>query len=220
MDLIDFIKKVLLCFEQSSTQIKYDKIYTWNDGPNKIKQITLSFGITEYGNLKKFIQSYCDKNGKYKTELNEYISKISSTPLADNLTFINLLKEAAEDPVMQQCQEEAFINYYIQPALKWCDTNKFTLPLSKLVISDSFLHSGSILKFLRDKFAEKVPANGGKEKIWIEEYCKARKSWLSTSSSKLLRNTVYRPNYFLSCISNNDWELNKPPYKPNGVLIK
>jgi len=53
MDKISLIKKVLVSFEQSSTSIKYDKLYFWNDGPNKIKQITVSFGITEWGNLKK-----------------------------------------------------------------------------------------------------------------------------------------------------------------------
>jgi chitosanase len=220
MNLIEVIKKILLCFEQSSTHIKYDKIYTWNDGPNKIKQVTLSFGVTEYGNLKRFIQKYCNTNSIYSKQLSEYIPKIGVNSLANDLKFINLLKESAQDPIMKQCQEEAFVEYYIDPALQWCESNKFILPLSKLVIADSFLHSGSILKALRNKFAEKVPINGGTEKIWIEEYCKARREWLSASSSKILRNTVYRPNFFLDLINKNDWELNKPPYNANGVLIK
>ena len=220
MNIIEFIKKVLLSFEQSSTQINYNKIYTWNDGPNKIKQITLSFGITEYGNLKKFIQKYCNSKGSFAKQFEPYIPNIGKVSLVKDFNFINLLKESSKEPIMQKCQEEAFEEYYITPALKWCDQNKFVLPLSKLVISDSFLHSGSILSLLRNKFAEKTPIDGGDEKKWIESYCKARKEWLSTSSSKLLRNTVYRPNFFLACITNNDWELNKPPYKPNGVLIQ
>ena len=58
MDAKPLIKKILLAFEQSSTNIKYDKIYTFEDGPNDIKQITVSFGVTEYGNLKKMIKDY------------------------------------------------------------------------------------------------------------------------------------------------------------------
>ena len=62
MDKKSLIKKILLAFEQSSSTIKYDKVYVYEDGPNDIKQITVSFGVTEYGNLKKLIKSYGFKN--------------------------------------------------------------------------------------------------------------------------------------------------------------
>ena len=69
--------------------------------------------------------------------------------------FISLLKESGSDPVMQICQDKAFDDMYITPAYDFCFKNKLELNLSKLVISDSYLHSGSILPFLRNSFSEK-----------------------------------------------------------------
>jgi chitosanase len=220
MDKKHLIKKILLAFEQSRTSIAYDKIYTWADGPNNIKQITLSFGITEYGNLKKFIESYCKKDGRHKSSFESYLPKVGKSSLVNDQTFIKLLKESASDPVMQMCQDQAFDDMYITPAYKFCDTNKFNLSLSKLVICDSYLQSGSILSFLRNKFSESVPVNGGDEKKWIHSYCTVRRDWLKNHSRKILNNTIYRMNFMLDRIEKGDWDLSQPPFNANGVIIK
>lgn len=218
-NLTDFIKKILLAFEQSRTTIKYDDVYKYEDGPNDIKQITLSFGITEYGNLKNFIKEYCLKNGRYSKDFNSYIPLIGTKSLAQDTSFINLLKESASDPVMQQCQEQAFDSMYITPALAWCSKNNLILPLSQAVIADSFLQSGSILSSIQNTFSAKLPVNGGDEKDWITSYCNARKNWLTNHSRKILHNTVYRMDFFLSIIKNNDWNLEQKKYIANDVKI-
>lgn len=220
MDKKNLIKKILLAFEQSRTTIGYDKIYTWEDGPNSIKQITLSFGITEYGNLKKFIESYCKKDGRHKKEFESYIPSIGKTSLVNNSDFLKLLKDSASDPVMQMCQDQAYEEMYINPAYKFCDTNKLILPLSKLVICDSYLQSGSILSFLRKKFSESIPVNGGDEKKWIESYCTVRRDWLKNHSRKILNKTIYRMDFMLDRIKKGDWELTQSPFNANGVIIK
>lgn len=214
-----FIKKVLLGFEQSSTQIKYDTFYYYNDGPNKIKQITVSFGITEFGNLKKLVEDYLAKGGKV-SKLKDYLPKIGKEQLVNDYDFIVLLKEACKEDIMKVCQEEAFDNFYIKPAFAWCDKNKLVLPLSKLVISDSYLQSGSILTFLRNRFSEKVPVNGGDEKKWIQSYVNVRHDWLKTHENKILNNTVYRMNFMKDLISKDDWNLSQSQYNANGVIIK
>lgn len=218
-DVKQFIKKVLLAFEQSRTTIKYNEVYCYDDGPQDIKQVTLSFGITEFGNLKKFLKDYCDRNGKYAKDFNNYLPLVGTKPLASDTNFINLLKESAQDSIMQQCQEQAYDSMYITPSLEWCNKNKLTLPLSKLVIADSFLQSGSILNVIRNSFASKIPINGGDEKEWVEQYCKARKSWLANHSRTILHGTVYRMNFMLSIIEKNDWELKQPFYIANDVKI-
>lgn len=219
VNIEQFIKQVLLAFEQSRTSIKYDAIYTWDDGPGNKKQITLSFGITEYGNLKSFIEQYCQQNGKYSKDFKPYLPLIGQQPLVANNNFINLLKEAAQDTVMQQCQEKAFNSMYITPALEWCSKSNIVLPLSKTVIADSFLQSGSILSLLRNRFSEKIPAKGGDEKEWIKSYCLTRKDWLSKHSRKVLNKTVYRMDFFLSLIQKNDWSLDQQIYNANGVKV-
>lgn len=218
MDKISLIKKILISFEQSSTSIKYDKLYFWNDGPNKIKQITVSFGITEWGNLNKLISSYIRKGGPVKA-LETYLPRIGKVSLVNDQTFVNLLKESCKDKVMEMCQEEAFNEMYIDPALAWCKKGGLVLPLSQLVIADSFLHSGSILPFLRNKFSETLPSSGGDEKAWTQAYTKTRRDWLKTHSNKILNNTVYRPNLFLSLMEKNDWNLESEKINANGVII-
>ena len=129
------------------------------------------------------------------------------------------LREAGDDVVMQMCQESAFDEMYINPAMRWCDRSKLTLPLSQLVIADSFLQSGSILATLRNKFPEKLPSLGGNEKRWIESYCIVRKDWLGTHSRKILNKTVYRPNFMLECIEADDWSLDRAAYNANGLKV-
>lgn len=219
MDKKSLIKKILLAFEQSSPTIKYDKVYVYEDGPNDIKQITVSFGVTEYGNLKKLIKSYCFKNGKYSEEFTPYIPSIGVKSLVKNTDFITLLKESASDPVMQETQEEAYEEMYINPAYAFCDKNNFREELSKLVICDSYLQSGSVLSLLRNMFSERPPINGGDEKIWIESYCKARRNWLANHSRTILNKTVYRVDFMLDRIKKGDWSLSQSPFVANGVKI-
>jgi chitosanase len=219
VDKKSLIKKILLAFEQSSTSIKYDKIYLWEDGPNNKKQITLSFGVTEYGNLKKLIKSYCFKNGAYTDKFTPYIPSIGVKALVEDSKFISLLKESAKDPIMQEVQEEAYEEMYINPAYGFCDKNNFKEELSKLVICDSYLQSGSVLSLLRNMFSERPPINGGDEKVWIESYCKARRNWLANHSRKILNKTVYRVDFMLDRIKKGDWSLSQSPFVANGVKI-
>lgn len=213
------IKKILLAFEQSSTTIRYGDVYVYRDGPGDKKQVTLSFGITEYGNLKKFLQKYCSYNTTFSNLLKPYIDDIGVKPLADNEDFKLRLKEAGKDPTMKLCQDQAYDEMYINPAFVWCNSNNLTLPLSFLVICDSFLQSGSILSLLRNKFPEKLPISGGDEKTWIKSYCTVRRDWLANHSRKILNNTVYRMDFMLQRIAKNDWSLAQAPYNANGTTV-
>lgn len=219
MDKKSLIKKILLAFEQSSTSIKYDAIYKYNDGPDDRKQITLSFGVTEYGNLKTLIKNYCFKNGKLTEQFTPYVSKIGSEPLVNDSRFLEILKESCSEDIMKECQEQAYDDMYITPAYNFCSKNGFELNLSKLVICDSYLQSGSILTSLRNSFAESVPTNGGDEKVWIESYCKARRDWLATSSRVILHTTVYRMDFMFDRIKKGDWDLTQSPFIANDVKI-
>ena len=219
MDTRSLIKKILLAFEQSSTTIKYNQVYEYEDGPNDIKQITLSFGITEYGNLKKFIKDYIFSGGVNSKFFIDYVDKIGKVPLAGDHEFIQKLKDSASDPIMQKCQEKAYDEMYIDPAYAFCDKNQLKLNLSKLVISDSYLQSGSILSCIRDRFSEKIPSAGGDEKQWIQSYCTERRNWLANHSRKILHDTVYRMDFMLDRIKKGDWDLTQSPFIANDVKI-
>lgn len=71
---------------------------------------------------------------------------------------------------MRKTQDSFFDRVYYRPAMKWADTQGFTLPLSALVIYDSFIHSGSIIWVIRNMFPESPPSASGNEKAWTKAY--------------------------------------------------
>jgi chitosanase len=201
------IRNVLIVAEQGRQEIAYGAVYIYADGPNNVRQITLSIGFTQYGNLGPVVASYAERTGRFSANISKFVGRMREATLVNNAEFINLLKEAGADPVMQKVQEEMFDKFYLAPGIKWGTDQGFTLPLSFLVICDSYLHSGSILSTIRNRFPEKTPANGGDEKKWISQYTNARQDWLANHSNTILHATVYRTKYYKQLIANNDWEL-------------
>jgi len=214
-------EQVINVFETGSVQGDYSSISIFPDGPGKIRQVTYGRSqTTEYGNLDELIQMYVDANGTHSEELRTYLEKIGVTALVDDNKFKRLLRDAGKnDPKMRQIQDEFFDQRYFQPAMAWADQNGFKLPLSALVVYDSFIHSGSIPEFLRKRFAERPPAKGGNEKNWVEQYVETRSKWLANHSNAVLHPTVYRTKCFKQQISKGNWDLSQLPIKANGVNV-
>jgi chitosanase len=214
------MRQVINVFEQGKVSTRYDVIYIYNDGPNRKRQITLSFGITEYGNLKKLIQKYILVNGEYSTNFRKYSDKIGRQALVDDKEFKTLLIQAARnDEAFRDCMEEIYDEMYWNPAHQWFLNNGFTKNLSMMVILDSFIHSGSILGFLRNRFKENVPSTGGNEEMWINQYLDVRRKWLAAHTNPILRGTVYRIDFLKSEAKKANWSFNCPFVKANGVTI-
>ena len=166
------------------------------------------------------LRRYIAKKGALADQLSTHLSRIGKGTLAADKKFHQLLKHAGErDPLMAEAQNEQFNKAYLEPAFNWFTKNGFTLPLSFLVISDSYLHSGQIRQALRNKFPEVPPIKGGNEKAWVRSYVEARHNWLSNHSNKLLRNTVYRTQCFRSEIARENWALERLPIHINGVAV-
>lgn len=214
-------EQVINVFETGSTQGNYGMISIYKDGPHKQRQVTYGRSqTTEYGNLHELVEMYANAGGIYSEALRPYIEKIEATPLADDALFKQLLRDAGrKDPVMRQTQDAFFDRRYFVPAMAWADNNGFSLPLSALVIYDSFIHSGSILSFLRKRFPESPPANGGDEHAWISQYVDTRQNWLANHENKILRNTIYRTRCFNNEISRDNWDLTQLPIIANGIEI-
>lgn len=219
------IIQVINVFETGTPDGNYSNISIYADGPvingSRIKQITYGRSqTTEYGVLKILIEQYIANKGQYAEQLKPYINKIGKQPsLCTDSSFKSLLKNAGQnDPIMRSTQDYFFDQLYYQPAFKWFTSMKFTLPLSLLVIYDSFIHSGSILPFLRQRFPESVPVNGGDEKKWIIQYTAVRHDWLKHHPNKILRSTIYRPITFENAIAKNNWDL-ALPINANGTII-
>jgi chitosanase len=220
------IERVINVFETGVPEGKYGalaKFKDYRDPETNANIIQITYGrsqTTEFGNLKSLLKHYIDDNGIYADKFSSYISKIGIKPsLCNDQVFCDTLKIAGNsDPVMKTCQDEFFDSYYYLPALGWFKQMGFTLPLSLLVIYDSFIHSGTILPFLRQRFPEKPPVMGGDEKTWILQYVDARHKWLSTHPNSVLRKTVYRTLCLKKQIINNNWNLTQPVMVQGQVI--
>lgn len=215
------IQQILSVVETGSIVANYSIIAIFRDGKNNTRQITYGkHQVTEQGNLRKLIGLYVAAgNAKEAESFKPYMSKIGKVPLVEDQEFIKLLRKAGQDEVMQRTQDSFFDTQYWRPAENFFRQNGFTLPLSMLVIYDSYIHSGSILRSLRGQFAEVVPSVGGNEKKWVEAYLEARNQWLANHQNVILRRTVYRTRAMLNAIKEDNWMLDKN-YAVNGHNVR
>jgi chitosanase len=216
------IWSIINCIETGTPYFDYSSITILPDGPDNIRQVTLSVGFTEYGgNLKKVVQRYVDKKGKYANRFVPYLNRIGKMPsLVTDKNFIDaLVTSSKNDKLMRDAQDEIFEEVYFEPALKWAAKEGIETPLGILIVFDSLLQSGSIFTFLRNRFSEKTPANGGSEKRWIAQYVEVRNSWLSSHSNKAVRNSAYRTKTYLQLIKKENWDLVGPVTTLHGCNV-
>jgi chitosanase len=214
----NIIVSVINCFETGKPQGDYGNISVYSDGKNPrtgggFWQVTYGRSqTTEQGNLKKLLETYIANKGQFAEEIAMYMSFINE-PQTDGTAWSNnravqaLLKKMGNDPVMVTTQDAFFDAEYFQPAMTWATENGFSLPLSILVIYDSFVHSGHILDFLRERFTEMPPIKGGDEKKWIAQYLEARYKWLKTNKLAALRVSSNRVSILQNQVKQGNWGL-------------
>lgn len=220
------ILQIVNVFETGSTQGDYGNISLYKDGPKgadgkPIRQINYGRSqTTEFGNLKALLKMYVNNNGVFAAAISPYLSKIGKRPsLCTDTNLLSVLRNAGRtDATMQKTQDRFFDELYYQPAYNWFSGMKFTYALSLLVIYDSFIHSGTVPSWLRERFPEPVPKNGGNEQTWVAQYVNSRHNWLANHSRTDLRSTIYRTRCFKNCIVNNNWDLSQT-VNANGVIV-
>jgi chitosanase len=215
------IERVINAFETGKADGDYSCISIYKDGPHDIRQITYGRSqTTEYGNLRELVQMYVEANGLYSSQLTEFTDLVGSVALTDNAEFKELIRNAGQkDPVMQKVQDSFFEKRYFIPTMKWTDEHQFIFPLSGLVIYDSFIHSGSILWLIRQRFAENPPDLDGDEKAWTTAYVRERHNWLKSHHRPAVRKSVYRTEALMREISIGNWDLSQLPIDANGVMV-
>lgn len=214
------IIEIINVFETGSREGKYDALVIFPDGKGGSRQITYGRSqTTEQGNLRNLLERYIELDGTFAAAFQPFMSKVGKVPLVDNQVFKQLLKDSGkQDPIMKAAQDEIFEVLYFQPAFHFFNAEGFTLPLSLLVIYDSYIHSGSVPTLLRNRFAERTPVRGGNEKVWVKDYTEVRRDWLATHKRKILHATAVRPKTFLAQMAKGNWDLSAP-VTTQGVTI-
>jgi chitosanase len=210
------ILSVLSIFETGHRDGDYGDVTVLKDGtrPDGEHFHQITYGrhqTTEQSHLKELLDRYIENNGKFAEEIKPFIPKIGDGALARNQELIDLLKKAGDDdPIMRSTQDDFFDEVYYNPAFEFFESNGFRLPLSMLVIYDSYIHSGSIKDYLRRRFVETPPRRGGSEKAWTKAYVRTRHEWLTNHPNEILQKTNYRTKAFLKEIERENWDLAMP----------
>ena len=210
------ILSVLSIFETGNRDGDYHDVTVLKDGTNDdgdhFFQVTYGrHQTTEQSHLKELLERYMGNNGQFADDIRPYLPKIGNGALARNDDFLDLLRKAgADDPIMRDTQDNFFDEVYYNPAFEFFENNGFRLPLSMLVIYDSYIHSGKVQDYLRKRFTEAPPRRGGSEKEWTKAYVNVRHDWLTNHQNEILRRTNYRTKAFLREIERDNWDLALP----------
>jgi chitosanase len=181
------------------------------------------------GSLDLVVKRYIALGGQHATALKAFEPVLAanqstkeppkgpwSKPVTD---LVALLRLAGADPVMHRAQDEVFDEQYFTPALNHAQSVGATKALTVLVLYDTCIHSGpGGVTMIRNRFAEKCPANGGGEEAWVRAYISARRAWLAGNANPLVQKTVYRMDALMELVNAGNWDL-KTPFKLRGVSV-
>lgn len=218
------VEGVVNVFETGKPLGDYGQVTILPDGPHGARQITYGRSqVTEHGDgeddLSALIQRYIDRGGKYAGDLRSYVGRIGDPALCDARGFLRFLRLAGGDPIMLEEQDQLFDRAYFQPALRWCSSEGFVLPLSALVVYDSWIHSGGILRVIRRAFPEPTPSGDGDERRWTRSYIAARSCWLAAHPNPVVRRTTYRTDFLSLVARRGDWRLSERPFICRGLRV-
>jgi chitosanase len=164
------------------------------------------------GNLAQLVQRYCANPGaRLGLRLAPYLPRLFERDAAldhDGL-LANLLRAAADDPVMRDVQDAFFDDRYWQPALRSAAAAGLRSALGVAVVYDSTVH-GSWEALRRQTDAAVGTAAAAGEQAWVSKYVETRRAWLAGSARVDLRATVYRMDAFRPLIEHHRWGLDLP----------
>lgn len=165
------------------------------------------------GNLAKLIEAYLENAGSEASfDLKAYLPRIRAKDETLNTDpyFSNLLRAAADQPVMRQSQDRFFDSAYWDPAHQTWLTMGGQSALGAAIIYDSWVHGSFALIRKRTDQALGGSLGSVAEKTWMKTYVSTRKSWLAENPNTALHATVYRMNAFEEMIAAENWDLALP----------
>jgi chitosanase len=206
-------------FESGSVQGKYGQV-TLIAGDSGHLTYGRSQTTLASGNLFLLLKSYVEvPEARLKTLLARFLPALAQRDLSlDSDTALHeLLREAGDDPVMQDVQDEFFDRVYWQPAVDSAARIGIAEALGVAVVYDSHIHGSWARMRDRTVAAHGSVATEG-EREWVRQYVGERRDWLGNHFNRLLRRTVYRMDSFITLIADDAWSL-PLPLNVRGVRI-
>jgi chitosanase len=206
-------------FETGKPEGEYGKVTLLSGDPGHLtygrSQTTLASG-----NLYLLIKAYTEReDAAFGDALDAYLTRLANrdTALDQERRLWRLLRDAGDDPVMQDVQDAFFDRVYWAPSQKAAGIAGISTGLGSSVVYDSRIH-GSWAR-MRDRTIERHGAvEGIGEKAWIVKYVATRKEWLANHLIKILNKTTYRMEAFQTLIGQDKWGL-ELPFTVRGIRI-
>lgn len=215
-------------FETGCPQGEYGKV-TVSTGDSGHLTYGRSQTTLASGNLHLLIKAYCEAEGAQYANLPvrdtqtgalaPYLGSLADRDpgLDRDTTLRNLLREAGEDPLMHDVQNQFFDRVYWAPSIHAAGALGIKTGLGTGVVYDSGVHGS--WRRIRDRTNDRHGLAGDLgEKTWIIHYVNERRDWLTNHPTPLLRRTVYRMEAFRQLIHEEKWEL-ALPFRVRGILI-
>jgi chitosanase len=161
------------------------------------------------GNLYLLISDYAARSdGAYSEQMKPYLAALeaSDPALNNNSAFRQLLRDAGDDPVMQDVQDAFFDRVYWDPAMRSAVALGAKTALGAAIVYDSTVHGSwaHVRDMTRKEYGELARIG---EEAWMAYYVDERHNWLATHPNPLLHKTVYRMDAFKQIIGAKNWPL-------------
>jgi chitosanase len=204
-------KAIVNLFETSQVLGDYAKVTLI---PGDTGQLTYGRSQTTLasGGLHGLIGAYTGAAGAlFSNDLAPFVAalEVKDPTLNADRYFHNLLRAAADDPVMRASQDRFFDETYWRPALRAASRDGIASALGIAVVYDSWVHGSWGTIRARTSNAAGLVGDVG-ERAWIAAYVHERHTWLSGHRRADLRRTVYRMEALLDLVQNGDWTLPLP----------
>jgi chitosanase len=216
----------MLTATQKKTAEAIVNVFETSEVLGRYGQVTLIAGDTGHltygrsqttlssGNLHTLLAMYCGNLGAvFGPRLAPFVPRMAlpapDLTLDDDGVLKNLLRAAADDPVMRDVQDAFFDLVYWQKAARAAALAGIVSPLGVAVVYDSIVH-GSFNLIRQRTTAQVGTVAAAGEKVWVAAYVAARRQWLANHSRRDLRPTVYRPDAFRRLIDQDLWALELP----------
>jgi hypothetical protein len=96
--------------------------------------------------------------------------------------------------------------YYVNLSNDWVSEQKFTLPLSQLIIYFSYINFGGVLNCFLNSLPEQTPLKKGDEKRWVYYYLVAMQTMLQTTNNLMQSKPHFMIAYFMAQVKSNKWK--------------
>lgn len=210
---------IINIFETGKLQGDYSNVTVARNDPGHLtygrSQTTLASG-----NLYLLIKAYCSNSeAEFASKLQPYLIRLKNQDLSLDFdrNLHQILREAGQDPVMEEEQDLFFDRVYWNPAIGLASNISINTVLGITVVYDSKVHGS--WKTMRDRTISRfgTVANLG-EKSWVTHYVSVRRNWLANHSNSLLRRTVYRMDALQKLINQGNWDLSLP-FSVRGIQV-